>query len=784
MKKTLAISLCAVMTILAACNEAEIWTPGTGCTDTESRCDGNQLLVCQNAAWIVESNCAADGKICGNDAEGKAVCVAPPAEPCVPSCKDGKVTRCDNEGKATVDTCGETQVCGFDENGAPACVDTAKSCTPMCANGVLTTCDAEMNEVTKSCSDDNKVCGVDEKGALACVEAVVCTFGETNVLVGTKVCDAEGKVMECQADGTMSEGTACTAGVCAEGECVRRACDDVADGKNVCKENKLMVCNDGELVEDTENACGTDTPLCRDGEFECSAYKDCDTIEHGKNGCKDGNIVLCNDGETSVVTDGNCVENEQFCITNPTAEGFICKTPDPTDCAWNNGVVAKNETVCDGNFLKTCSADKDGELSEGVDCATVNNGKPVCDSKLNICRAYLNCGDNGEIVHDSVACNAKGTNKAKCVDGKLVDLTDDACAAVDNANTTCTYDTEATCGFECKPGYFLKNDACEAIVTCDAVKEKYNKDDNTCSCNTDAHWTGTVGSCVCESDYLNIGNACVKKDDNICACDTENGWTGTAGSCTCAEGTKEQEGACVCAEGTKEQDGVCVCDEDNGWVTDELYGGCKPTLVKTMTFGQYEQDTDTSNGKEPITWRILAVKDGKQLIISEKALDVQLYDKTNPTVTWETCTLRVWLNDDFFNAAFSDTEKGKIETSTVPAHVNPNFPVSPGNETTDKIFLLSITEAQTYFTSDADRQCDATRYAVKKGAHVLGSESGLYTSDGTCTDIHCSPYWWLRSPGSRLILVSVVKGDGSIYFEGEIGSATGNAVRPAMWVNF
>ena len=68
-------------------------------------------------------------------------------------------------------------------------------------------------------------------------------------------------------------------------------------------------------------------------------------------------------------------------------------------------------------------------------------------------------------------------------------------------------------------------------------------------------------------------------------------------------------------------------------------------------FGTYEQDNDTSNGKEDIEWLVLAKKGNRILVISDKALDRQPYNSSRTRVTWETCTLRKWLNNDFINAA-------------------------------------------------------------------------------------------------------------------------------------
>ena len=230
-------------------------------------------------------------------------------------------------------------------------------------------------------------------------------------------------------------------------------------------------------------------------------------------------------------------------------------------------------------------------------------------------------------------------------------------------------------------------------------------------------------------------------------------------------------------------------------------GACVPFVAgDTITFGTYEQDNNTSNGKEAITWRVLDVNSsGQLLIISEKVLDAKPYNTTNISMTWEKSTIRSWLNgyaasyntvgtsftsSNFINTAFTATERAKIVAKTVPAHANPSYSTSPGNATTDKVFLLSITEAKQYFTSDSARQADATRYAVKQGVYVKGSESGNYSYDGTCTDVHCYAFWWLRSPGLDTGNAARVYTTGAVDNGGYYVSHTYPGVRPALWVQY
>ena len=75
------------------------------------------------------------------------------------------------------------------------------------------------------------------------------------------------------------------------------------------------------------------------------------------------------------------------------------------------------------------------------------------------------------------------------------------------------------------------------------------------------------------------------------------------------------------------------------------------SVGKTIKFGSYEQDNNTSNGKEAIEWLVLDVQGNKVFLVSRYNLDVQPYNKTSGSVTWEKCTLRTWLNNDFLNHA-------------------------------------------------------------------------------------------------------------------------------------
>ena len=179
--------------------------------------------------------------------------------------------------------------------------------------------------------------------------------------------------------------------------------------------------------------------------------------------------------------------------------------------------------------------------------------------------------------------------------------------------------------------------------------------------------------------------------------------------------------------------------------------------------------SNASNGKEAIEWLVLEVKNGKALVISKYALDCQPYNTSYTSVTWETCTLRKWLNNDFANAAFSAEERAMIPTVTVSDDKNPYFSTNPGNATEDQIFLLSIREAKKYFGSVDARQCKATEYAVAGGEYVN-------SSNGNC-------WWWLRSPGDSQYSAAYVRDGGGVIVDGIIVYYSNSAVRPALWIN-
>ena len=200
----------------------------------------------------------------------------------------------------------------------------------------------------------------------------------------------------------------------------------------------------------------------------------------------------------------------------------------------------------------------------------------------------------------------------------------------------------------------------------------------------------------------------------------------------------------------------------------DIYGGVLNTakVGDTITFGKYEQDNNTSNGKEDIEWIVLAKENEKVLVISKYALDCKKYNMIYTEVTWKDCFLRKWLNRSFMNDAFDSSEKEIIAKETISAE----------SVTTDKVFLLSIAEAEKYFTTDESRRCAPTAYAIARSPYTVVGGPKTASGEATCS-------WWLRLRECRQDKVSLVSQYGKVYWFDNKDLTTYSCVRPAMWIN-
>ena len=188
--------------------------------------------------------------------------------------------------------------------------------------------------------------------------------------------------------------------------------------------------------------------------------------------------------------------------------------------------------------------------------------------------------------------------------------------------------------------------------------------------------------------------------------------------------------------------------------------------METIKFGNYWQTNNEV--KEPIEWLVIDEKDGKTLLLSKYSLDCKPYHENSCDITWEECTLRKWINSDFINNAFSEEEQQIIARTRNNNPYNPTYGTSGGNTTEDKVFLLSIEEAQKYFKNDEERKCTPTQYTKLHNA---------WSSD----DNFC--YWWLRSSGGDQNLAAIVDYVGEVYHYSYLVNIDDGVVRPCIWID-
>lgn len=237
--------------------------------------------------------------------------------------------------------------------------------------------------------------------------------------------------------------------------------------------------------------------------------------------------------------------------------------------------------------------------------------------------------------------------------------------------------------------------------------------------------------------------------------------------------------------------------EDTGKAIQLVSGGAAGNIsggqADNVYFGTYQQSSDGSGGynTDPVKWRVLSNTGGQLFLLSDQNLDVFQYHTEEENVTWETSTMRSWLNgygasenaggdngidytgDNFLNTAFSAKEQDAIAETAVVNDDNPDYDTEGGENTTDRIFLLSILDMynRNYFQKSV---CPSTNTAYVADGGKL--DSGMF-------DAGEPDWWWLRSPGFHHWQAAFIELDGSSNTDGDLVNDNRKAVRPAFNLN-
>ena len=187
----------------------------------------------------------------------------------------------------------------------------------------------------------------------------------------------------------------------------------------------------------------------------------------------------------------------------------------------------------------------------------------------------------------------------------------------------------------------------------------------------------------------------------------------------------------------------------------------KHSVGDTIEFGCWPND-------KKIGWTIIASEGDNILLLSTQVIDANKFHDKYEDTTWAGSYIRKFLNEEFYQKAFTEQEKRRILLRPVKAYKNPLYPTDPGEDTEDKIFLLSVKEVRDYLEEKDLVMAEPTPFAVSSGVEKDSKTGGCY--------------WWLRTPGNAGCNVARVSGVGIILEHGFFASDNHNGIRPAMWI--
>ncbi len=148
-------------------------------------------------------------------------------------------------------------------------------------------------------------------------------------------------------------------------------------------------------------------------------------------------------------------------------------------------------------------------------------------------------------------------------------------------------------------------------------------------------------------------------------------------------------------------------------------------------------------------WRVLDFEDEKALLILDDAISGVPFQEDDTVCTWETSSARAWLNSDFLEDGFLETELSAICETTVTADENPTYHTPAGNDTVDQVYLLSDDEAAQYYDVLHDTKTS----------------------------------WWLRTPGVNKKTMSFVYRDRTVMDYGYTTASSSFTLKPVIWVS-
>jgi len=196
-----------------------------------------------------------------------------------------------------------------------------------------------------------------------------------------------------------------------------------------------------------------------------------------------------------------------------------------------------------------------------------------------------------------------------------------------------------------------------------------------------------------------------------------------------------------------------------------------PAVGDIIKFGDYN-------------WRVLDIKNGMALLLSENITEQRAYHPCYAGVTWEHSELRKYLNGDFYSL-FDTADKEKIAETKISNPDNIWYNIAGGNDTFDKIFILNLEEADRYFGNSGD-YLNKIRKKYDNGKWIVDNDGWIFSNTHDISRIAkhngLASFWWLRSPGYNNCTVAYVSTTGNIPPNGDRICIGRGGIRPALWV--
>ena len=195
-----------------------------------------------------------------------------------------------------------------------------------------------------------------------------------------------------------------------------------------------------------------------------------------------------------------------------------------------------------------------------------------------------------------------------------------------------------------------------------------------------------------------------------------------------------------------------------------------------VTLGSYPQSDEDGNTKEPIEWIVFGKNGNKYLLLSKYILDCKCFNDDKGNTNWETCSLRKWLNNEFYNEAFNSNEKKYIKKTRLK-----------NDNTKDRVFLLSLEELNQYIKFDKLKTVNGCYQ------NVLSGEATKYAkevyNDGEYLSVNSNGYsgWWFRNHLNNNRATNRVDKYDNILGGYNISNTKPEfkhyGIRPAIWVS-